>query len=145
MSNRLELTVNTGLQHTEWAFHRGEKDRYTAILRQWLHEHPKATIEQQMIADQYIWLHILIQRLKSRAVFLDGTKTSFLKGDMLAEDIDRKQNELREWLPVLMRQQLEYLKIALAQGINLISLSDNKSITDLIRATRNQQEQNGQK
>jgi hypothetical protein len=136
--NRIELLTSNIPHVAQWA-NRSERERWVRIVKTWQKKQPDATVEATALFESWLWLHVLEQRLRDNRVFFDGTDTSMCGDSLPADDLERKQRELDKWLPVIVKNKLEVMKLALASSVNLSITGDTKSVTDLIRATRNLQ------
>lgn len=133
--NKLELAAaNVSLPNVAVWANRWEKERFTRALKKWQRDNPKSTLEQEEIFFSWWYLATLERRLQDARVFYDGTPTTWISGSMPAEEIERKQAELKEHLPTVQKMKIELLKLAMASSVSLQITGDAKSVTSLFKA-----------
>jgi hypothetical protein len=131
--NRIELLTNDIPHCNLWA-NRAEKERYVRLVKTWQKKNKDASLEATALFEHWTWLHILIQRLRDNRVNFAGEPLASKGWDMSAEDIDTKRKELKEWMPLLLRNQLEVMKLAMANNVSLNISGDAGSVQSLFAA-----------
>lgn len=121
---------------------RRECDRFVNLVKAWKRDNPsvKAGSPQALIAERYLILHVLIQRLHDKRYFWDGSETTFQNAGadheftLSSEDAERKDKEFWTHYEKLARWQLDLLKLAMAASVNLNVTGDVGSIHSLFGA-----------
>lgn len=141
MGAPIQLETLRALPTTAIFNNRRECDRFTALVKAWKRDNPsvKAGSPQALIAERYMILHVLIQRLIDKRYFWDGTATSFQSAadhefTLSAECQARKDKEYWTHYPELHRWQMDLLKLAMASNVNLSVTGDVGSIHSLFGA-----------
>lgn len=121
-----ELTTLNHLQKMHHLVGYGEQQRFRDIVLAWKRENRNADVIRQMLFEELVRTHLLIQRLADRTRFFDGSPTDYRNlrqercADVSEEDMQRKQREWDKHYPVLVKFKIELLKIALANKIEIV-------------------------
>lgn len=130
-----ELSTFWGFPKQSWLSN-NERQRLGRMLRKWKKENPKPTLLQEMLIESIVRLHIWEQRLVDNRVTFDNQKTDYQqvadkKTDVDSEYLSQKQKEWEKYMPQIMKWKAEYLKIALA---NKIEINMDGTVSDLFKA-----------
>lgn len=140
MPSPYELSTLEGLPKQCWLFDAHEQHRFRSIVMKWRKENPTATIEKQILIEGLIRCHLWEQRLIDRRRFWNGTATDYrvLDGrkqvDVSDEDQTRKDKEWLQYMPLIQRWKQDYLKLALANSIDVQVVNDLSSLFSAIDA-----------
>ena len=109
------------------------------MMRRYKKENPKSNLFQEMIAESLIRVHIWEQRIADRRYFFDGETTDYRQTgdhetDVSTDDANRKLREFKELMPLIQRWKTDYLKLALANNVNLNIHGDVRNVSSLFGA-----------
>lgn len=119
-----ELSTLEGLPKQAWLFARSERDRFHGIAAKWKRDNPNATPVQEMLFESLLRCHLWEQRLVDSRQYFSGEPTDYKQiadktPDVSSEDLNRKATEFEKYMPLIQRWKVEYLKLALANKIEI--------------------------
>jgi len=134
-----ELTTLNHLPKSHWLLSRSEQDRARDVLLKWKKKNKDATIYHEMLVETLVRLHLIEQRLVNQTQFFSGETTDYRyigkdrKSDISTEDAERKTREFDKYFFPVVKLKGEYLKLGLANSINL-NITEDGSVQSLFDA-----------
>lgn len=119
-----ELSTMAGYSKQCFLPTREERTRFGRIAGKWRLENTKPTILQEMLFERILTLHIQIQRLLDRRQLWNGSKTDYCSlgghvANVSDEDMQQKEKEYDKYMPLLMKQWTDLMKLAMANDIRI--------------------------
>jgi hypothetical protein len=133
MSAPTELQTLQGLSKQSWLT-KEEQSRFRDVIKAWKTENPNAPREKQILIESLVRCHIWEQRLIDKRYFFNGSRTDYRvvdgrkTSDLSDEDQERKDTEWLQYMPLVQRWKTDYLKLALANSIDVQVVNDISSL-----------------